>query len=232
MRQGVPFSATLSTGLSTGFAGALNIEDVEDEIWVIPGRLAFGRRPKRTFLKKRMEERKDQEGAKESNAKKTKGDTPLGARVPQEIKFNTIVNLWRSEWYKDEIPKGNGYFYFPLEDANGCDLTDTVATDDAALLKIAKKIVLLLKGDEPAIIFVHGYGATRYACVITLLAWALFANFSNPIEALHRDVFLNQEHICCDFLPKDDPLTLRFLNLLNKERSGIKRHFGSATVEK
>lgn len=206
-----------------GFAGARNIEDVEDEIWVIPKRLAFGRRPKRSFIKKYIEEKKEQ--AKEPSNKKHKDNPP----PPPPPDITTIFNLWRSEWYKEFLPARCEYFYFPLEDANGCEVNDAVATDDDALLKIAKKIVLLLKQDKTGI-FVHAYGATRYACVVTLLAWALYANIVNPIEALHRDVFLNQQHICCDFLAQQqqDPLAVRLLKILKTERSGIKQYFFGA----
>lgn len=204
---------------TTTFDVAENIEDVEDEIWVLPGRLGFGRRPKRNFFK------------------------------TKEKEIGVLVNLWRSEWYKEFLPKSWTYIHHPLEDG-----TSEEETTDETILKHAKEIVALLNGStrgaggtsgasggtsgaketkEPSAaraagaIFVHGYGATRYACVITLLAWGLFAGVPNPVDALHKDVLRDKMHICCDFLPEGDPFRVRLLAILKNERSGIRQYFGS-----
>lgn len=226
---------------TTPFDVAENIEDVEDEIWVLPGRLGFGRRPKRNFFK------------------------------TKEKEIGVLVNLWRSEWYKEFLPKSWTYIHHPLEDG-----TSEEETTDETILKHAKEIVALLnrpaggtsgasggtigaketndsmhggsaaggiKGAKETIggasasggsaasgakaIFVHGYGATRYACVITLLAWGLFAGVPNPVDALHKDVLRDKMHICCDFLPEGDPFRVRLLAILKNERSGIRQYFGS-----
>lgn len=171
-----------------------NIESVEDCI-CIRYNLFFGKKPRSDFFKK-----------------------PPAA-------FNTIVSLCDSTpWFLDEyiVPLEWHFESFIIENRRLED-DNTTEDGDSGLLDVAKKIVQLCSGDKKCV-FVYGHEATRYACIVALLARYFLESDQKPLETLHRDVLRSQEHITCDF-PASPEYTKQLTRIIEKDSRSIKQFF-------
>lgn len=177
----------------------VSIENFERYISLIPNRLAFGRAPQ--------------------------GKPEVQELTEHGRGVTHIVNIRRASegkydifWYKKMTRATT--LHLPIELPQSAN-TKTDFVKDEDILAKARQVVNVLKKDEKAHVFIHGFDAYNYTSVFALVCWALSAPRSgahfNPVEELK---VLYGADIACDF-PRYEPHVQQIHRILDTAKRDI-----------